>query len=229
VIDDGFKTARERARRLGVSTKASTLASGPIRAEERQVVRDLLHGLGRGSPEVRVRRDAATAADQGAQAFTSGADIVLGASAPTLDDPEGRRLLAHELVHVLQFHEARRQGQTPSGRSRASDPAERQADHMADDLVRGADASEHVLVPASAAVHAQDFSPAEPMTAYLPDEAQLATQLQALDPGARTAEVTRYRDEVAQTWQRAGAAGLLPMLERVRARVSDARRRPADG
>jgi Domain of unknown function (DUF4157) len=124
------------------------------------VVHDVLHGLGHDPAGVQVRHDAVAAASQGAQAFTSGDDVVLGGSAPALDGPEGMRLLAHELVHVAQFHEARRQGQVPSGRSRATDPAERQAERMADELVTHGRVSEHPLVPATAAVHAQELTPA---------------------------------------------------------------------
>jgi outer membrane protein OmpA-like peptidoglycan-associated protein len=42
------------------------------------------------------------AAAQGARAFATGDDIVLGAEAPPLGTPAGRRLLAHELAHVVQ-------------------------------------------------------------------------------------------------------------------------------
>jgi Domain of unknown function (DUF4157)/Cell Wall Hydrolase len=137
------------------------------------VVHDLLHGLGHDPSGVQVRRDAVAAASQGAQAFTSGDEVVLGGSAPALDGPEGVRLLAHELVHVAQFHEARRQGQVPSGRSRATDPAERQAARMADELVTHGRVSEHPLVPASAAVHAQELTPAERVRAASSASAQV--------------------------------------------------------
>ncbi|HEY0502512.1 MAG TPA: DUF4157 domain-containing protein [Lysobacter sp.] len=38
----------------------------------------------------------------GAQAWTLGTDVFLGAGAPALDTPDGTRLLAHEMAHVLQ-------------------------------------------------------------------------------------------------------------------------------
>jgi hypothetical protein len=62
-------------------------------------------GIGHGFPEVRVHRDAEAgelSRQLGAQAFTYGSDIYF---APNAYDPErasGSRLLAHELVHVVQ-------------------------------------------------------------------------------------------------------------------------------
>ena len=55
--------------------------------------------------EVRIhtddRADAAAAAVE-ARAFTVGSDIALGQGQPTCSSPQGRRLLAHELVHAIQ-------------------------------------------------------------------------------------------------------------------------------
>src|SRR5437870_2881015 len=59
------------------------------------------HDLGR----VRLHADgraAASAAALGAAAYMVGSDIVFGAGAASLDTTAGRRLLAHELVHVVQ-------------------------------------------------------------------------------------------------------------------------------
>ncbi len=154
------KSLREEVLQSGsLSRRNAALPSVPVSTDERRIVHDILHGLGHDPAGVRVCRDAVAAASQGAQAFTSGDDVVLGGAAPAIDGPEGVRLLAHELVHVAQFHEARRQGQAPSGRSQATDPAERQAERMADEIVTHGRVSEHPLVPATAAVHAQDLSP----------------------------------------------------------------------
>jgi len=54
---------------------------------------------------VRIHRDsaaAALAADLGAEAFTRGDDIYFAAGSYAADTTEGRRLLHHELAHVLQ-------------------------------------------------------------------------------------------------------------------------------
>jgi Domain of unknown function (DUF4157) len=65
-----------------------------------------------------------------ATAYTVGDHVVLGASAPSLASQDGRRLLAHELVHVLQAS-----GQPAgTGELRVSSPAdvsEREADSLA--------------------------------------------------------------------------------------------------
>jgi hypothetical protein len=55
--------------------------------------------------KVRVHRDARaqhSSAALGAQAWTLGTDVFLGAGAPPLQSPGGQHLLAHELAHVLQ-------------------------------------------------------------------------------------------------------------------------------
>ncbi|WP_280323445.1 DUF4157 domain-containing protein [Pseudomonas sp. BN102] len=56
---------------------------------------------------VRVHTDAAarqSAQDLHAQAYTLGHDVVLGAGAAATTSPADRRLLAHELTHVVQQH-----------------------------------------------------------------------------------------------------------------------------
>ncbi len=55
--------------------------------------------------QVRVHRNDAArdaSARLGAQAWTVGTDVFLGAGAPSHDTPAGQRLLAHEMAHVLQ-------------------------------------------------------------------------------------------------------------------------------
>jgi hypothetical protein len=61
--------------------------------------------LGWDFSEVRVHADAkanARANALGARAFTMGSNILLGAGAPSLGTDAGRRLVAHELAHVIQ-------------------------------------------------------------------------------------------------------------------------------
>jgi hypothetical protein len=47
-----------------------------------------------------------SANDANAVAYTAGRDIVFGADRPAFDTPEGNRLLAHELTHVIQQNNA---------------------------------------------------------------------------------------------------------------------------
>jgi hypothetical protein len=91
-----------------------------------------------GLAEVRVHDDAEAAASArslGADAYAAGRDIVFGAGRYRPRSPAGERLLAHELVHVVQ----QRPGATPAaGRiSRPGDPAEREADRASRDLLAG--------------------------------------------------------------------------------------------
>ena len=73
------------------------------------------HGRRRAAPaprglldDVRIHTDstaARSAAAVDARAYTVGRDIVFGAGQHAPHTPEGRRLLAHELTHVLQNHD----------------------------------------------------------------------------------------------------------------------------
>jgi hypothetical protein len=77
--------------------------------------------LGRDLGDVRVHVDARAAEALHASAFTIGRDIVFGAGQYTPDTVHGRRLLAHELAHVVQQEQAgplaaptiQRQAKTP--------------------------------------------------------------------------------------------------------------------
>jgi hypothetical protein len=122
-----------------------------------QAVGRLLHGTGSPSPgvalepgfrasiegrlaydfgDVRVHTGQ-TAADSArqvdARAFTVGRDIVLGPGAPSPGTPEGQRLLAHELAHVVQQDA----DTTVAGRAVAGADAEREADAAATAVTRG--------------------------------------------------------------------------------------------
>jgi len=110
---------------LNSQTKTEAESSSPLEAA-------LGHGRGRGAPlpdearaffeprfgydfeHVRIHADseaAAAARQLGAQAFTHGADLYFGTARYQPHSAGGRRLLAHELAHVVQ------QGEASSGRS----------------------------------------------------------------------------------------------------------------
>ena len=188
---------------------------------ESSVLGPMENKFGQDFSDVRVQRSNTRARNEGALAFTTGNEIILGEEAPNLHDVKGKLLLAHELAHVLQFRESRRRGLRPSGRSSSSDPAELQAHSMAQKVGQGHRVASTPIQAASSAVHALDISPVEPITTYLPDEAELAAELGAVSAAARATRVTAYRDQVATTWARANAAGLLPDLGRVRAREGE--------
>ena len=91
-VDEQTSSAIERLRGRGDGLP------GTVRSE-------MENAFGVDFSAVRVHRSGQSAqlnAVVGARAFTTGEDIVLGGSAPELDTDPGRRLLAHELTHVLQ-------------------------------------------------------------------------------------------------------------------------------
>lgn len=77
---------------------------------------------------VRVHSGSAAAAHAhalGARAFTVGEHIVRGAAAPPVGDPDGQRMLAHEVAHVA--HQSRAGAAARPGLAPADSAAERQA------------------------------------------------------------------------------------------------------
>jgi hypothetical protein len=98
--------------------------------------------LGHDFSRVRVHTDlrAAEAADSvGALAWTVGGDIAFGAGQYAPQTPSGLRLLAHELVHVVQQGGAAHAAPANLEIGPPEDAAERDADRLADTLVRRAD------------------------------------------------------------------------------------------
>jgi uncharacterized protein DUF4157 len=103
---------------------------------------------------VRVHSDdraAASARALGAQAYTAGEDVVFAENHYRPQTGEGRRLIAHELTHVIQ----QRQGRSPRGPGIArSESLEREADDSGERVRRGAFASvrgtRHALASAAA-------------------------------------------------------------------------------
>lgn len=89
--------------------------------------------LGGAASDVRVHRgpaaDAQLASRPGALAVTEGSDIHLAASAPPLESPAGRLLLAHEAAHVVQ--------QRTPGATIDHEAAEAEADQAAVDASLG--------------------------------------------------------------------------------------------
>jgi hypothetical protein len=89
---------------------------------------------------VRIHADeeaAASATELGANAFTTGRDVYFGRGKYAPDSPDGQRLLAHELTHVVQQEGGL--GAAPLG-NKLSEPgefAEREAEAVADATERG--------------------------------------------------------------------------------------------
>ena len=90
---------------------------------------DAERSYGRDFHDVRIHTDndaAELAADLNARAYTTGRDIVFGEGAYQPDTFEGRRLIAHELAHVIQ-----QSGGSTIGIGQPSDDNERAADQAA--------------------------------------------------------------------------------------------------
>lgn len=109
--------------------------------------------------KVRVHSDA-RAADSakslGARAWTTGRDVVFAAGEYRPSTPQGKRLLAHELTHVVQ------QGSgtpgAPQGVSRPSDPSEREADQVADQVMQAPAASQGATADSASAARSSSGS-----------------------------------------------------------------------
>lgn len=95
-----------------------------------------------------------------ATAFTTGDTVYLGDRAPPMSSPAGEALLAHELAHVVQQHQAT---QVNTGDvSRPGDVFERSADAAAQSVSRG----ESATVSASGAPPGVQRQMADPSLAY---------------------------------------------------------------
>jgi Domain of unknown function (DUF4157) len=110
---------------------AHDLARRPGQELPGELARELSMTLGHDFSGVRVHHDAqaaASAAHYAANAYTFGSHIVFGANRYQPDTEPGRRLLAHELTHVVQ---ARHGGGAATGISSPSDASEQEASRIA--------------------------------------------------------------------------------------------------
>lgn len=108
-------------------------------------------GADLGGVRVHPGGDAAAASSAiGARAFAYQSDVFLGAG----ESPSDVRLMAHELIHVVQQGAAAPHAQRKITVGAANDPAEAEADRVADQVAGGA--------PATGAVLIEDGAPAKP-------------------------------------------------------------------
>lgn len=132
--------------RRGASTSRGT--APPLRSEGEALappLRSMMESrLGHDFRQVRVFHDdtaATSAADLGAAGYTVGSDIVFGAGQYRPQSRDGRRLLAHELVHVVQQERgaASEIQLQPLGDEEPADPLEREADRIAAEVAEEAE------------------------------------------------------------------------------------------
>ncbi|MDW8284449.1 MAG: DUF4157 domain-containing protein [Myxococcales bacterium] len=119
------------------------------------VQRKMEQGFGRSLDGVRIHDDQqAHAASQalGARAFTHGNDIFFGAGQYAPSSAEGMHLLAHEVTHTIQQEGARGlQSRLEVGGH--DDPAEAEADRVADEVVRRTESRSSVPEHVTWAIH----------------------------------------------------------------------------
>ena len=127
--------------------------------------------LGEDFSDVRVHTDSAaseSARAVNAHAYTVGSDIVFQSDRYAPESDTGRRMLAHELTHVVQQRSGPVDGSPIGGGVRVSHPSdsyERAAEHSADRVMAGGPATPPAPAPAVPAVQrsALDASPPEPI------------------------------------------------------------------
>jgi len=142
---------------LTVQRQAASLVPGPAATRVPSAVHEVVRSPGRELPStvhwlmeprfghdfgnVRVHTDAmaaGTARAVGAHAYTVGRDVIFGDGQFRPDSIAGRRLIAHELTHVIQQRAAGGPlAARPSTVSSPSDAAEREADRVANAVTTG--------------------------------------------------------------------------------------------
>jgi hypothetical protein len=88
---------------------------------------DMEAQFGQDFSAVRVHADAAavrSAAELSARAYTVGDEVVLGGESPAINSAEGKRMLAHELTHVIQQRQGPVPGTPVGGGISISDPSD---------------------------------------------------------------------------------------------------------
>lgn len=119
------------------------IGSGGGQPLDRSVRAEMESSLGHDFSDVRVHTDAKaseSAKAVNAHAYTSGTDVVFQSGNYAPDSDAGKRMLAHELTHVVQQKSGPVSGTPAPGGIMLSDPGdsfEREADHMADKVLSG--------------------------------------------------------------------------------------------
>jgi len=156
-----------------------------------------------------------------AAAYTVGSEIVLGATVSPRTT-RGKRVLAHELVHVLQQLRYAGAGHENGRESTANDRDEIEANTISRRIFTSNPGALPVAVNERPSSRIQRSSlgptlnPVEKGESYLPSFAELATRLKGMNKFERQAFVTKYLVEVRANWTRVEAAGLIAKLDNAR-------------
>jgi Domain of unknown function (DUF4157) len=148
--------------------------------------------------DVRVHADdaAATAADAlDARAYTVGRDVYFARGMYAPRDPEGQRLIAHELTHVVQQESTTRGGDSRMSlaRSQPGDAAEVEADALADQVVSGTSVRPYVSAGRVLALDRDTPKSGSKGPAQEPEENP--------KPEPETPELTAKLDRIAQQYR----------------------------
>jgi hypothetical protein len=167
-------------------------AAGPAPAVAPPIVHDVLRSSGapldaplRGEMEsrfghsfadVRVHADsraAESARAVGAHAYAVGRDVVFGAGRYAPESIDGKRLIAHELAHVVQQRGASASLQPKLEIGAADDPAEREADAAAEAVTGGSRAALASAAAGPAVVRCQRVPRTQPTGAEVREDERL--------------------------------------------------------
>jgi hypothetical protein len=170
------------AQAAGVKIAGSS--SAPLPAPLRE---ELERGFGAELSAVRIHRDAAAHAAARAHlanAFASGSDIYFSEGAFDAESPRGRRLIAHEVAHVLQ----------QTGRA-SSEGRLRATPHLSTGLVQ-CDAADSPDFETLRTLHAPMKKEARDNSKFAAVANELANRVSAVDPGAALEDY--FKNSLAQ-------------------------------
>lgn len=166
---------------------------------------DMARRFGHDFSTVRIHSDSATddaTSEIGARAFACGTHIAVRQRDYAPQTAFGRRLLAHELAHVVQQSGRLVKGSTDKGKSGHSARAPQSA---SDTIVQRFHVSK----------------PVEPAEAYIADIAELRERLGRVPPSAREVLLLPFLHEVQANWRNAEASGLTAMLQKTPSAATD--------
>ncbi len=176
--------------------QANNSYGSPLPADLRQ---QLSSSLDSDLENVRVHTgesSARAAREIGASAYTTGSDIHFAEGAYNPSTTEGKRLLAHEAVHTVQQGLGQTTRQHKTEVSQPSDPAEREADNLADAIVTTGAATHPPQVQATPHIARQTptVAPATTETTNTTAAAQPEKTWEELLPHVHSADKTKLRD-----------------------------------
>jgi hypothetical protein len=181
------------------------------------LARELSMTLGHDVSGVRVHHDAhaaASAAHYAADAYTLGSHIAFGANRYQPDTEQGRRLLAHELTHVVQ---ARHGGGTATRISSPSDASEQEASRIAATNSSSNGGYARISAAPSAAVQRSPDPPKPFVDQWMKEHGVIGNRqfelIAALPGDQREAVLAEVRRRYGDEYIRRGQAGLLPEKE----------------